>query len=127
MAAPTSSGLFKTDGMIIIPRSIKTLAEIHVGFYDDLIPRTADVTLKKRRQLILVIRETLLSEIYIRNILEVTRAGAVVAPPVPAFYIRPGGVGDLVSQNVGRLLDLFELEAGELRGGRGGRRNSLIF
>ncbi|KAJ0414156.1 Phenylacrylic acid decarboxylase [Aspergillus carlsbadensis] len=110
MAAPVSSGSFKTDGMIVVPCSMKTLAAIHAGFCDDLISRTADVMLKERRWLVLVVRETPLSEIHLRNMLEVTRAGAVIAPPVPAFYIKPGGVEDLVDQSVGRMLDLFGLD-----------------
>jgi phenylacrylic acid decarboxylase len=110
MAAPVSSGSFKTDGMIVVPCSMKTLAAIHAGFCDDLISRTADVMLKERRRLVLVVRETPLSEIHLRNMLEVTRAGAVIAPPVPAFYIKPGNVEDLIDQSVGRMLDLFGLD-----------------
>ncbi|KAI9375542.1 flavoprotein [Aspergillus egyptiacus] len=110
MAAPVSSGSFKTEGMIIVPCSMKTLAAIHSGFCDDLISRTADVMLKERRKLVLVARETPLSEIHLRNMLEVTRAGGVVFPPVPAFYIKPGTVEDLVDQSVGRMLDLFGLD-----------------
>ncbi|KAL3448375.1 flavoprotein [Aspergillus insuetus] len=110
MAAPVSSGSFKTDGMIVVPCSMKTLAAIHAGFCDDLISRTADVMLKERRRLVLIVRETPLSEIHLRNMLEVTRAGAVIAPPVPAFYIKPGSVEDLIDQSVGRMLDLFGLD-----------------
>ncbi|KAL3457104.1 flavoprotein [Aspergillus heterothallicus] len=110
MAAPVSSGSFKTDGMIVVPCSMKTLAAIHAGFCDDLISRTADVMLKERRKLVLVVRETPLSEIHLRNMLEVTRAGAIIAPPVPAYYIRPGSVDELVDQSVGRVLDLFGLD-----------------
>ncbi|RDW67260.1 UbiX family flavin prenyltransferase [Aspergillus mulundensis] len=113
MAAPVSSGSFKTDGMIIVPCSMKTLAAIHSGFCDDLISRTADVMLKERRKLVLVARETPLSEIHLRNMLEVTRAGAIIFPPVPAYYIRPSSVEDLVDQSVGRVLDLFDLETGD--------------
>jgi phenylacrylic acid decarboxylase len=113
MAAPVSSGSFKTDGMIIVPCSMKTLAAIHSGFCDDLISRTADVMLKERRKLILVARETPLSEIHLRNMLEVTRAGAIIFPPMPAFYIKPASVEDLVDQSVGRVLDLFDLETGD--------------
>ncbi|KAL4932394.1 UbiX family flavin prenyltransferase [Aspergillus undulatus] len=110
MAAPISSGSFKTDGMIIVPCSMKTLAAIHSGFCDDLISRSADVMLKERRKLVLVARETPLSEIHLRNMLEVTRAGAVIFPPVPAFYIKPASVEDLIDQSVGRMLDLFNLD-----------------
>lgn len=113
MAAPISSGSFKTDGMIIVPCSMKTLAAIHSGFCDDLISRTGDVMLKERRKLVLVARETPLSEIHLRNMLEITRAGAIVAPPVPAFYIKPASVEALIDQSVGRVLDLFDLDTGD--------------
>lgn len=113
MAAPISSGSFKTDGMIIVPCSMKTLAAINSGCCDDLISRTADVMLKERRRVVLVARETPLSEIHLRNMLGVTRAGAVVFPPVPAFYIRPASVEELVDQSVGRILDLFDLDTGD--------------
>ncbi|KAL5340966.1 flavoprotein [Aspergillus crustosus] len=113
MAAPVSSGSFKTDGMIIVPCSMKTLAAIHSGFCDDLISRTADVMLKEKRKLVLVARETPLSEIHLRNMLEVTRAGAIIFPPMPAFSIKPANVEDLVDQSVGRVLDLFDLETGD--------------
>lgn len=111
MAAPISSGSFKTDGMIVVPCSMKTLAAINLGFCDDLISRTADVMLKERRRLVLVTRETPLSDIHLRNMLSVTQSGAVIFPPVPAFYIRAAGVEDLVDQSAGRMLDLFDLDA----------------
>lgn len=110
MAAPVASGSFQTDGMIVVPCSMKTLAGITSGFCDDLISRTADVMLKERRRLVLVTRETPLSEIHLRNMLSITQSGAVIFPPMPAFYIRPAGVEDLVDQNVGRMLDLFGLD-----------------
>jgi phenylacrylic acid decarboxylase len=113
MAAPVSSGSFKTDGMIVVPCSMKTLAAIHSGFCDDLISRTADVMLKERRKLVLVARETPLSDIHLRNMLEITRSGAIIFPPVPAYYIRAASVDDLVDQSVGRMLDLFDLDTGD--------------
>ncbi|KAL4799333.1 Phenylacrylic acid decarboxylase [Aspergillus venezuelensis] len=113
MAAPVSSGSFKTDGLIVCPCSMKTLAAINSGFCDDLISRTADVMLKERRRVVLVARETPLSEIHLRNMLEVTRAGAVIFPPVPALYIRPANVEELIDQSVGRVLDLFDLDTGD--------------
>ncbi|KAJ5882623.1 uncharacterized protein N7529_001295 [Penicillium soppii] len=113
MAAPISSGSFKADGMIVVPCSMKTLAAIHSGFCDDLISRTADVMLKERRKLVLVARETPLSDIHLRNMLEVSRAGAIIFPPVPAYYIRAASVEDLVDQSVGRMLDLFDLDTGD--------------
>lgn len=112
MAAPISSGSFRTDGMIIVPCSMKALAAISSGFCDDLVSRTADVTLKERRKLVLVTRETPLSDIHLRNMLTLSRSGAMIFPPVPAFYIRPSSVEDLVNQSVGRMLDLFNLDAG---------------
>lgn len=112
MAALIWSGSFKADGMIVVPCSMKTLAAIHSGFCDDLISRTADVMLE-RRKLVLVARETPLSEIHLRNMLEVSRAGAIIFPPVPAYYIRAASVDDLVDQSVGRMLDLFDLDTGD--------------
>jgi len=113
LAAPISSGSFRVDGMIIAPCSVKTLAAINGGFCDDLITRAADVCLKERRKVVLSVRETPLSEIHLRNMLEVTRAGAIVAPPVMAFYTKPASVEDILDQMVGRLLDLFGLDSGE--------------
>ncbi|KAL6697180.1 flavoprotein [Trichoderma pleuroticola] len=110
MAAPIASGSFRVDGMIVVPCSMKTLASISTGLCDDLISRAADVILKERRRLVLVARETPLSEIHLRNMLDVTRTGAVVFPPVPAYYIKPSSVEDLVNQSVGRMLDLFDLD-----------------
>ncbi|KAL3421942.1 3-octaprenyl-4-hydroxybenzoate carboxy-lyase UbiX [Phlyctema vagabunda] len=114
-AAPISSGSFHADGMIIIPCSMKTLAAIHAGYCDDLVSRAADVMLKERRRLVLAVRETPLSEIHLRNMLEVTRAGAIICPAMPAFYTKPGSIEDLVDQMVGRMLDLFGLETGDFQ------------
>ncbi|KAL4906392.1 hypothetical protein BDW74DRAFT_176721 [Aspergillus multicolor] len=114
MAAPIASGSFRVDlGMLIIPCSVKTLASIANGICDDLISRAADVVLKERRRLVLAVRETPLSSIHLGNMVTVTQAGAVVFPPVPAFYIRPSSVGDLVDHTVGRVLDLFGLDTAE--------------
>lgn len=110
MAAPIASGSFRVEGMIVVPCSVKTLASISSGICDDLISRAADVVLKERRRLVLAVRETPLSTIHLQNMLAVTQAGAVVFPPVPAFYIKPSSVGDLVDHNVGRMLDLFGLD-----------------
>ncbi|KAF7597183.1 hypothetical protein BBP40_009523 [Aspergillus hancockii] len=113
MAAPVSSGSFKTDGMIVVPCSMKTLAAINSGFCEDLISRTADVMLKERRKLVLVARETPLSDIHLRNMLSVSQAGAIIFPPVPAYYIRAASVNELVDQSVGRMLDLFDLDTAD--------------
>ncbi|HVZ44105.1 MAG TPA: UbiX family flavin prenyltransferase [Ramlibacter sp.] len=109
IAASCSSGSFATLGMIIAPCSMKTLAEIATGVTSNLISRSADVVLKERRRLVLLARESPLTEIHIGNMLTVTRAGAIVAPPVPAFYNRPASIHDIVVHTVGRTLDLFGL------------------
>lgn len=110
-AAPVSSGSFKTDGMIIAPCSMKTLAAIRTGYGDTLICRAADVTLKERRKLVLLARESPFNEIHLENMLALTRMGAVVFPPAPAFYNGPKTIDDVVNHIVGRLLDQFGLDA----------------
>lgn len=111
MAAPISSGSFRTLGMVVAPCSVKTLAEIATGVTGSLLARAADVVLKERRRLVLMLRETPLTTGHIRNMLAVSEMGGIVAPPVPAFYTRPQTLDDLVTQSVGRVLDLFGLEA----------------
>jgi len=111
MAAPISSGSFRTLGMVVAPCSVKTLAEIASGVTGSLLARAADVVLKERRRLVLMLRETPLTTGHIRNMLAVSEMGGIVAPPVPAFYARPESIDDLVTQSVGRVLDLFGLEA----------------
>jgi len=106
-AAPVSSGSFKTDGMIIAPCSMKTLAAIRVGFSDSLICRAADVHLKERRKLVLLPRESPFSEIHLENMLALSRMGAVIFPPIPAFYNHPQSVEDVIHHIVGRVLDQF--------------------
>lgn len=108
--AAISSGSFRTDGMIIVPCSMKTLAGIRMGFGESLISRAADVMLKERRRLVLVPRETPLSTIHLENMLELSRMGTMIFPPVPAFYNEPATIGDLVEHLVARLLDQFDLE-----------------
>ena len=110
-AAPISSGSFQTDGMIIAPCSMKTIASIRAGFSDTLLSRAADVTLKERRKLVLLARESPLSEIHLENMLALTRMGAVIFPPVPAFYNRPNSIDDIVNHIVGRLFDQFGLQS----------------
>jgi len=105
-----SSGSFRTDGMAVIPCSMKTLAGIATGYSDNLLLRAADVTLKERRPLVLVVRETPLSLIHIENMATVTRAGAIVLPAMPAFYGRPTSVDDLVDQVVGKALDALGVD-----------------
>src|ERR1700731_1926510 len=103
--AAISSGSFRIDGMIIAPCSMKTLAAVRIGFGEGLIARAADVTLKERRKLVLVPRETPLSAIHLENMLRVTRAGAVVMPAAPGFYHRPTTIEELVDFVVARVLD----------------------
>ncbi|MGA8030196.1 MAG: UbiX family flavin prenyltransferase [Bryobacteraceae bacterium] len=109
-SASISSGSFKTEGMIVAPCSMKTLAAIRIGYGDTLICRAADVVLKERRKLVLVARESPFSEIHLENMLALTRMGAVIFPPVPAFYNRPKDIDAMVNHIVGRLLDQFGLE-----------------
>ncbi|HTU48821.1 MAG TPA: UbiX family flavin prenyltransferase [Bryobacteraceae bacterium] len=109
-SASVSSGSFKTDGMIIAPCSMKTLAAIRSGYSDTLICRAADVILKERRKLVLLARESPFNEIHLENMLALTRMGAVIFPPVPAFYNRPATIDDIVNHIVGRLLDQFGLD-----------------
>ena len=94
---------------------MKTLAEIATGLRESLLSRAADVTLKERRRLVLMVRETPLNLIHLRNMLSVTEAGAIVFPPVPAFYTEPTSIEDMVTQTVGRILDLFDIELPGIR------------
>lgn len=109
MGAAISSGSFVTHGMIIAPCSMKSLAAIAHGFGENLLHRAADVTLKERRRLVIVPRETPLSEIHLENLLRLARMGAVIFPPVPAFYHRPRTLEDMVTYSVLRLLDQLGL------------------
>src|SRR5687767_10017575 len=110
MGAAISSGSFRTDGMIVAPCSAKTLAAIAHGFGENLIHRAADVILKERRKLILVVREAPFSDIHLENMLKLSRMGAVVLPPMPAFYNHPQTVDDIVDHTVARMLDAFGLD-----------------
>jgi 4-hydroxy-3-polyprenylbenzoate decarboxylase len=107
MGAAISSGSFRTDGMLIAPCSAKSLAAIAHGFADNLIHRAADVVLKERRKLVLAVRETPLSDIHLENMLRLSRMGAIVLPPLPAFYNHPRTVEDIVEHSVARMLDHF--------------------
>ena len=110
IAAAISSGSFPTLGMVVAPCSIRTLSEIATGVTTTLLTRAADVTLKERRRLVLMVRETPLHAGHLRSMLAATEAGAIIAPPVPAFYVRPRSVDDLVDHTVGRVLDLFGID-----------------
>jgi 4-hydroxy-3-polyprenylbenzoate decarboxylase len=109
VGASISSGSFDTLGMLIAPCSVRTLAEIASGVTTSLLTRAADVVLKERRRLVLMVRETPLHLGHLRNMVAATEFGAVVMPPVPAFYTGPESIGDLVDHSVGRALDLFGL------------------
>ncbi|MAT98387.1 MAG: 3-octaprenyl-4-hydroxybenzoate carboxy-lyase [Anaerolineaceae bacterium] len=110
IAAAVSSGSFKTWGMIVIPCSMKTLAGIANSFSDNLLLRAADVVLKDRRRLVIVPRETPLHLGHLRLMMQVVEIGAILAPPMPAFYHRPTSVDDIINQTVNRLLDVLEIE-----------------
>lgn len=112
VAASISSGSFRAHGMFIAPCSAKTLGEIASGACGTLVSRAADVTLKERRRLVLLFRETPLHLGHCRNMVSVTEMGAIVMPPVPAFYPRPDTVEEMVDHTVGRALDLFDLDPG---------------
>jgi 4-hydroxy-3-polyprenylbenzoate decarboxylase len=120
LGAAVSSGSFKTRGMIVIPCSIRTLSDIAYGDTDSLVSRAADVTLKERRRLVLVVRETPLHAGHLRAMLAATENGAIIMPPVPAFYHRPRTIDDIVNQTVGRALDLFDVDAGIVKRWRSG-------
>jgi 4-hydroxy-3-polyprenylbenzoate decarboxylase len=122
LAAPISSGSYRTDGMIVAPCSIKTLSGIANCYDDNLVVRAADVAAKERRRLVLVVRETPLHLSHLRLMTEVTAAGGIIVPPVPAFYHHPKTVDDIVNQTVGRVLDLFGLDTGAVRRWEGGRQ-----
>ncbi|QIY69193.1 non-oxidative hydroxyarylic acid decarboxylases subunit B [Streptomyces sp. RLB1-33] len=107
--ATISSGSFRTEGMMIVPCSMKTLAGIRAGFADGLVGRAADVVLKERRKLVLVPRETPLSEIHLENMLALSRMGVQMVPPMPAFYNHPQSVDDIVDHVTARVLDQFDL------------------
>ncbi len=110
MGAAISSGSFQTAGMIVAPCSAKTLAAIAHGYGDSLIHRAADVVLKERRKLVLAVRETPLSDIHLENMLKLSRMGAVILPPMPAFYHNPKTLDDIVDHTVARMLDQLGVE-----------------
>jgi flavin prenyltransferase len=119
LAGACSSGSFPTLGMVVAPCSVKTLAEIASGVTPNLLSRSADVVLKERRRLVLVLRETPLHLGHIRNMAAVTEMGGIVYPPVPAFYAKPANLMEMVDHTLGRVLDLFGIETGTVRRWKG--------
>ena len=117
LTANPASGSYKIDAMVIIPCSMKTLASIANGYADNLITRAADVTIKERRKLILVVRETPFSAIHLENMLKLSRLGVVIAPPIPSYYIKPKNINELNKYFVGRILDQLGIESGIKRWG----------
>ncbi|MBR0642536.1 UbiX family flavin prenyltransferase [Plastoroseomonas hellenica] len=115
IGAACASGSFRTLGMVVAPCSVKTLSEIATGVTGNLLSRAADVVLKERRRLVLMLRETPLHLGHIRSMAAVTEAGAIVYPPVPAFYARPASLEEMVDHTLGRVLDLFDIDLGTVR------------
>ena len=115
IAAPISSGSFQTIGMVVAPCSIRTMSEIASGVTTTLLTRAAYVVLKERRRLVLVVRETPLHTGHLRTMTALSEIGAIIAPPVPAFYARPATIADMIDQTLGRVLDLFGLDSGTVR------------
>ena len=115
VAAPISSGSFTTSGMVVAPCSIRSMAEIASGVTTSLLTRAADVTLKERRRLVLLVRETPLHTGHLRTMTALSELGAVIAPPVPAFYAKPATIAEMIDQTLGRTLDLFGLDSGTVK------------
>ena len=120
VGASIASGSFLTAGMVVMPCSVRSMSEIATGVTSSLLTRAADVVLKERRRLVLMVRETPLHTGHLRTMTQLSEMGAVIAPPVPAFYSRPESLDDLVNQSVGRLLDLFDLELDQVQRWQGG-------
>lgn len=115
MGAAISSGSVKTMGMIIAPCSVRSLAEIATGVTTSLLTRAADVVLKERRRLVLMVRESPLHSGHLENMLKVSQMGGIIAPPVPAFYNQPENIDDIVNHSVGRVLDLFDIDVNSVK------------
>ncbi|HEY0489134.1 MAG TPA: UbiX family flavin prenyltransferase [Telluria sp.] len=112
IGASIASGSFQSDGMIVAPCSMKTLAAVAHGLSDNLVARAADVVLKERRRLVLMVRETPLNLAHLRNMTAVTEMGGIIFPPLPSFYHKPASIEEMVDHTVGRVIDLFGLEHG---------------
>jgi 4-hydroxy-3-polyprenylbenzoate decarboxylase len=112
VGASIASGSFQSDGMIVAPCSMKTLASIAHGMSDNLITRAADVVLKERRRLVLMVRETPFNLAHLRNMTAVTEMGGIIFPPLPGFYQKPASIAEMIDHTVGRVLDMFDVEHG---------------
>jgi 4-hydroxy-3-polyprenylbenzoate decarboxylase len=115
VGASISSGSFPSLGMVIAPCSIRTMSEIATGVTSSLLTRAADVVLKERRKLVLMVRETPLHTGHLRTMTALSEMGAIIAPPMPAFYTKPESVSDIVDHSVGRVLDLFDIDTGVVK------------
>jgi 4-hydroxy-3-polyprenylbenzoate decarboxylase len=125
IAASIASGSFPTRGMIIAPCSIRSMSEIASGVTSSLLTRAADVTLKERRRLVLMVRETPLHVGHLRTMMQLAEMGAIIAPPVPAFYARPVDLAEMIDHTIGRVLDLFEIDSRTVRRWTRDRHSSL--
>ncbi|MEZ5758307.1 MAG: UbiX family flavin prenyltransferase [Emcibacteraceae bacterium] len=115
ISASVASGSFKTSGMLIVPCSVKTMSEINTGVTSTLLTRAADVTLKERRKLVLMVRETPLHLGHLKTMTSLSEMGAVIYPPVPALYSKPATIDEMIDQTLSRILDLFDIETGRLK------------
>jgi len=115
IGAAISSGSFRTMGMVIAPCSVRSMSEIATGVTTSLLTRAADVVLKERKKLVLMVRETPLHTGHLRTMTALSEMGAIIAPPLPAFYTKPKTIDDMVDHSVGRVLDLFDIETGAVK------------